>query len=320
MRVTDRRPLGRTSLDVTALGFGCAPIGGMFTSVSDDQAADALEAAWSVGIRFYDTAPLYGLGVAEERLGRMLAGKPRDEVVVATKVGRLIKPATEADASHDISAWVDNTTRVPVFDFSFEGVMRSFEDSLERLGLDRIDVVHIHDPDDYHDEAISGAYRALDRLRDQGVIGAVGAGMNQVEMLTRFAREADFDCFLVAGRYTLLERPAGAELLPLCEQRGIGVIAGGVFNSGLLADPKPGASYNYAPVDDATLARAQRLKAACDDARVSLKAAALQFPLRHQAASTVLTGARSASEVTENTALFEATVSDEIWSVLDGVP
>jgi D-threo-aldose 1-dehydrogenase len=317
---SSRRPLGRSGLAVTALGFGCAPIGGMFTSVTDDQAVATLEEAWRLGVRFFDTAPLYGLGVAEERLGRMLGDKPRDDVVVSTKVGRLIRPADEAQAAHDISAWVDNAGRVPVFDFSYDGVMRSFEESLERLGLDRVDVLHIHDPDEHHDDALAGAYVALRRLRDEGVIRAVGAGMNQVEMLARFAQEADFDCFLVAGRYTLLDQTAARELLPLCMQRDVVVIAGGVFNSGLLADPKPGATYDYTPAPADLIERAQRLGERCAVHGVSLKAAALQFPFSHPAVATVLTGARTPDEIRENADLFSVTIPPGLWDELRAVP
>lgn len=292
----------------------------MFTSVTDDQAVATLEEAWRLGVRFFDTAPLYGLGVAEERLGRMLGDKPRDDVVVSTKVGRLIRPADEAQAAHDISAWVDNAGRVPVFDFSYDGVMRSFEESLERLGLDRVDVLHIHDPDEHHDDALAGAYVALRRLRDEGVIRAVGAGMNQVEMLARFAQEADFDCFLVAGRYTLLDQTAARELLPLCMQRDVVVIAGGVFNSGLLADPKPGATYDYTPAPADLIERAQRLGERCAVHGVSLKAAALQFPFSHPAVATVLTGARTPDEIRENADLFSVTIPPGLWDELRAVP
>ena len=227
---------------MTRLGLGTAPLGGLFEAVADDEAHRVVETAWQAGMRFFDTAPLYGHGLAEQRLGAVLGSKPRDEFVLATKVGRLLRAGAPPDPSqsyHGVPA-VN-----PVFDFSYDGVMRSVEESLARLGMDRIDILHIHDPDDHYEEAISGAYRALDRLRAGGSIAAVGAGMNQAEMLTRFAREADFDCFLLAGRYTLLDRIALKELLPVCVERGIAIIAGGVFNSGILADPKPGTTYNY---------------------------------------------------------------------------
>jgi D-threo-aldose 1-dehydrogenase len=312
-----KRPLGRTGLDVTALSFGCAPIGGLFDAVTDEQAQETLDEAWRLGLRYYDTAPLYGLGAAEERVGRFLATKRGESFVVSTKVGRLIR--SNATPSHDISAWIDAKDRVPVFDFSYDGVMRSFDESLTRLGLDRIDIVLIHDPDDHYDEAMSGAYKALDRLRSEKAIRAVGAGMNQTEMLTRFANDGDFDCFLVAGRFTLLEQPALDELLPLCASKNIAVIAGGVFNSGVLADPSPEARYNYAPVPTKVLQRALRIEIVCKDHGVSIKAAALQFPFSHPSVATVLTGARTPLEIAENAALFADPVPPALWDDLRSV-
>src|SRR5439155_1676860 len=234
MNTIDRFPLGKTSLQVTRLGLGSAPLGGLFEAVTDDEAHRVVEAAWRAGIRFFDTAPLYGHGLAEHRLGMVLKTKPRHEFVLATKVGRLLRRDAPPEPGQ---AYKGVPPLNPVFDFSYDGVMRSVEESLTRLGLDRVDVLHIHDPDDHFDEALTGAYRALDRLRTEGSIRAVGAGMNQSEMLVRFAREANFDCFLLAGRYTVLDRSGAAELLPLCAERRIAIIAGGVFNSGILADP-----------------------------------------------------------------------------------
>jgi D-threo-aldose 1-dehydrogenase len=204
----------------------------------------------------------------------------------------------------------------PVFDFSYDGVMRSLEESLERLGLDRVDVLHIHDPDDHYDEALAGAYRALDRLRSEGTIGAVGAGMNQSAMLARFAREADFDCFLLAGRYTLLDQSGLADLLPLCEERGISIIVGGVYNSGLLADPRPGAPFDYEPAAAELVDRAVRLRDVCARHGVPLKAAAIQFPFGHAAVASVLTGARSPAELEENVAMFLHEIPPDMWDEL----
>ena len=295
---------------MTQLGLGSAPLGGLFEAVTDDEAHRVVEAAWHAGIRFFDTAPLYGHGLAEQRLGAVLRTKPRDEFVLATKVGRLLRK----DAPPEPGQAFKGTPPVnPVFDFSYDGVMRSVEESLARFGLDRIDVLHIHDPDDHYDEALSGAYRALDHLRSEGTIKAVGAGMNQSEMLVRFAREANFDCFLLAGRYSLLDRSGATELLPLCVERHIGVIAGGVFNSGILADPRPGATYNYQPAPPALLQRAMELKAVCDRHGVDMKAAALQFPLRHPAVAAVLTGPRSVAEIDENIRMFETPIPDDLW-------
>ena len=308
------RNLGPTAVRVTALSLGTAPIGGLFEPVGDGDAIATIERAWDLGIRFFDTAPLYGVGLAERRLGAALAGKRRDEYSIATKVGRLIRPGTDGEQA---GIWPEAPTGVgPVFDFSRDGVLRSLDESLERLGLDRVDVVHIHDPDDHYEEALHGAFPALARLRDEGVIGAVGAGMNQSGMLTRFAEEAGFDCFLVAGRYTLLDRSAATDLLPACAERGIGVIAGGVFNSGVLADPDRGA-YDYAPPADHIVSRARAMAEACARRAVPLKAAALQFPLTHPAIATVLTGARSPVEIGENVQLFETPLPGGLFDDLN---
>ena len=299
---------------MTQLGLGSAPLGGLFEAVSDDEAHRVVEAAWQAGIRFFDTAPLYGHGLAEQRFGAVLRTKPRDEFVIATKVGRLLRKDAPPEPGQ---AYKGAPPVNPVFDFSYDGVMRSAEESLVRLGLDRIDVLHIHDPDDHYEEALSGAYRALDRMRSEGMIKAVGAGMNQAEMLARFAREADFDCFLLAGRYTLLDRIGLKELLPLCVEKGIAIIAGGVFNSGILADPRPGATYNYTVAPPQLVERAAQLNAICKRRGVDLKAAAIQFPLRHPAVACVLTGCRSVAEVEENVRMFQTPVPDTLWDELD---
>jgi D-threo-aldose 1-dehydrogenase len=234
--------------------------------------------------------------------------------VLATKVGRLLRRDAPPEPGQ---AYKGAPPLNPTFDFSYDGVMRSVEESLARLGLDRIDVLHIHDPDNHFDEALAGAYRALDRMRNEGTIGAVGAGMNQSEMLVRFAREADFDCFLLAGRYTLLDRSGASELLPLCADRNIAIIAGGVFNSGILANPGAGATFDYRAAPAALVERAARMKSISDRHGVDLKAAAIQFPLRHPAVATVLTGCRSVKEVEENVRMFETPIPDELWTELD---
>ena len=304
--------LGRTGLEVTRLGLGTAPLGGLFQPLADDEAHRVVDAAWSAGIRFFDTAPQYGNGLAEQRLGAVLSTKPRHQFVLATKVGRLLR----AGAPPQSDTFPGAPPLNPVFDFSYDGVMRSVEESVTRLGIDRIDILHIHDPDEHFAEALSGAYPALDRLRNEGTIKAVGAGMNQAEMLASFAREANFDCFLLAGRYTLLDQVGLKELLPLCVERGIAIIAGGVFNSGILADPRPGIHYNYTAAPDELVQRAAEIKAVCERQGISQKAVAIQFPLGHPAVQTVLTGCRSVDEVNENVEAFQTPIPAAAWQDL----
>jgi D-threo-aldose 1-dehydrogenase len=321
MEPTEATPLGGTGLTVTRVGLGTAPLGGLFERVTDEQAHGTIERAWELGLRFFDTAPLYGHGLSERRLGSVLGARPRDDYALATKVGRLLRagaPPDESQLSGGLDRWKDVPDVNPVFDFTYEGVLRSVEESLERLGLQRVDALHIHDPDDHPDEALDGAYRALDRLRSEGTIGAVGAGLNQVPLLVRFAREADFDCFLLAGRYTLLDQSALAELLPLCLERGIALIVGGVFNSGILADPRPGATYDYSVAPPELVERAGRIGAVCEHHGVPLKAAALQFPLAHPAVTSLLIGPRSVAELEENVSLLRLELPAELWRDLRG--
>jgi D-threo-aldose 1-dehydrogenase len=311
--------LGGSDVVVTRLGLGTAPLGNLFQPVPDRQAAATVARALELGVLFYDTAPLYGYGLAERRLGAALAGVPRDSYALATKVGRLLVHGADPDPSqfHDGRPFYRQTPDVaPVLDFSAAGARRSLEESLSRLGLERVDVLHIHDPDDHPDQALGGAYRALDELRAAGVVGAIGAGMNQAPMLARFAREARFDCFLLAGRYTLLDQSALDELLPLCAEKGISIVAGGVYNSGLLADPRPGATYDYVPAPAALVERARAIGAMCARHGVPLKAAAIQFPLGHPAVAVVLAGCRSAAELEENVAMFELPVPEALWTDL----
>lgn len=301
---------------LSPLGLGTAPLGGLYSPVTDDEAQRVIEAAWNHGVRFFDTAPMYGNGSAERRLGAVLRNKPRDAYVLATKVGRLLRLP---GAPQGEDAYYKGTPpERPVFDFSYDGVMRSFEESLVRLGLDRIDILHIHDPDNHELAAIAGAYKALARLRSEGVIRAVGAGMNQWEMLSRFAEAETFDCFLLAGRYTLLDQSALATLLPICQRRDVRIIAGGVYNSGLLADPKPGAKFNYDDAPSELIERAQRLAAVCRSHGVPLKAAAIQFPGFHPTVASVLTGARSVGELDENMAMTKVVIPPGLWDDLKG--
>lgn len=322
----ERRRLGATTLEVTRLGLGGAPLGGLYAAVDDDQAVATVRRAWEIGVRYFDTAPLYGYGTAERRMGRVLRERPRDEFVLSTKVGRLILPDADLSAGADIDrqeyegredAFYADTGQVkPIFDYSRDGVTRSIEESLERLGLDRIDVALIHDPDDHWEAAIGHAYPALARLREDGVVGAIGAGMNQSAMLARFAREGDFDVFMLAGRYTLLDQGALTELLPLCVERGIAVVLGGVMNSGILANPTPGARFNYVPAGAEQIERAQRLAAICARHGVPLKAAAVQFPLAHPAIASIVAGVRRIDHLDEYPALFSAPIPPELWGEL----
>ncbi|MFE0526273.1 aldo/keto reductase [Micromonospora parva] len=312
MKATERVTVGRTDVAVTRLGLGLAPIGGMFAAVGDDVAHATVAAAWDLGLRYFDTAPLYGCGLSERRAGAVLAGKPRDAFTVSTKVGRLLVP----DGGDRQEFWAEPTDLAPRFDFSAAGVCRSHAESLARMGLDRIDIAHIHDPDDHLAEAVAGAYPALARLRAAGEIGAVGAGMNQAPALVELAHAGDFDCFMLAGRYTLLDQSGLDELLPLCQERGISVLAAGVYNSGLLADPRPGAPYDYAPADQALLDRATAIRSVCERHGVPLRAAAIQFPFGHPAVASVVVGARTPEQVADNVAMVEWEVPEALWTDL----
>ena len=308
-------PLGRGGLRVSALALGTAPLGNLFAPVPEEDATATVRAALEAGLTYVDTAPHYGLGLAERRLGRLLAGLPRDRFVVSTKVGRLVRPLAPGETA-DPEGFADSPPAKRVWDFSGDGVRRSLEESLERLGLDRVDIVLVHDPDDHEREAYEQAFPALIELRDQGVVAAIGAGMNQAEMLTRFVRDLDIDVVLVAGRYSLLDQRALAELLPACAARGTGVVVGGVFNSGLLADPRPGATFDYAPAPPELVDRAARLAEVCARHGTPLRAAALAFPFGHPAVTSVLVGARSAAEVTDAVACFERPVPEALWAEL----
>ncbi len=317
MDPTQRGPFGRTRLQVPRLGFGTVPIAGLYQAVDDATAQATLERAWELGVRLYDTAPLYGMGLGEQRLGRFLRTQRRADYVLSTKVGRLLQSAPSAAPDSGATNFKGTPPLHPVFDFSYDGALRSFEASLERLGIDRVDILYIHDPDTAYEQAVDGAYRALERLRGEGVIGAIGVGMNQAEMLARFARDTDVDCFLVAGRYTLLDQIALNELLPLCIQKNIAVVIGGVYNSGILADPDaPGARFNYEPSNQEWLVKARRIKAVCERHGVPLKAAAIQFPFGHPAIAVVLTGVRSPDEMEENEGMFRRVIPAALWSDL----
>jgi len=307
--------LGRSGVEVSELSFGAAGIGNLFTAVSDEQAYEAVDAAWAGGIRYFDTAPHYGIGLSERRLGAALRERPRAEYTVSTKVGRLLEP-TGAGGDDLADGFAVPATHRRVWDFSADGVRRGLDASLERLGLDHVDVVYLHDPDDHAEQAFREGYPALEKLRSEGVIGAIGAGMNQTGMLTRFVRDTDVDVVLCAGRYTLLDHRALTDLLPAAQERGTSVVIGGAFNSGLLADPRPGATYNYTTASGELLERALRLKAIAERHGSALRAAALAFPAAHPAVASVLVGARSPHEVRDCAEQFATPVPLGFWEEL----
>jgi D-threo-aldose 1-dehydrogenase len=301
------------------LGFGGANLGNLHAPMTDDEAAALLEAAWDAGIRYFDTAPHYGLGLSERRLGRFLAGKPRDEYVVSTKAGRLLRPSPATAGERDGDLFDVPADVARVWDFTADGVRRSLEESLQRLGLDRVDVLYLHDPEGAGLEgALATGVPAVVALREEGLVDAVGVGSTSTEALVAAARAGGLDLLMVAGRFTLLEQPAAVELLPECRERGIGVVVAGVFNSGLLASPRPGggARYEYLEAPPDVLARAQRLADVCDGFGVELPAAALQFPRREPVVRSVVLGAASAAELRETVDRAHAPVPEALWDAL----
>ncbi|KAB2346626.1 aldo/keto reductase [Actinomadura rudentiformis] len=310
MRVGERRLLGRSGVPVTALSFGSAAIGGLYAPVPAGD--DAVRRALSLGMRYLDTAPHYGAGTAERLLGEVLKAMPRDSYTISTKVGRLLRPRRPGEEPDD-QGFAGEPPVKREWDFSRDGVRRSLEGSLERLGLDRVDVLLLHDPDEHEEQVYAEAYPALAELRDEGIVGAIGAGMNQAEMLTRFVRRLDLDVVLCAGRYTLLDQSALRELLPACAERGTSVVIGGVYNSGLLAG---GTTYDYTAAPAELLERVARLRLVCDGHGVPLRAAALRFPLGHPAVASVLTGCRTPAEAEDNAAMFEMDIPASLWTDL----
>jgi D-threo-aldose 1-dehydrogenase len=304
-------------LGLTELGFGGAQLGNLYNAVSDEVAGEAVRAAWDAGVRYFDTAPHYGLGLSERRLGRSLLTYPRDEFVVSTKVGRWLEPA-DTGGQADPEGFAVPATHRRVWDFSRDGVLRSIEASLERLGLDRIDVVLIHDPDDHARDALQEAAPALSQLRSEGVIRGYGAGMNQAPMLARFARETDVDVVMLAGRFTLLDQTAGEDLLPVALERGVGVINAGIFNSGLLSRPRPrpDARYDYGPVPGDVLERATRIARVCEQFGVDLPTAAVAFARRHPAVASVVVGLQTPAHVRDLVARWERPVPEGLWVAL----
>jgi D-threo-aldose 1-dehydrogenase len=314
-------------LTFTELGFGAAPVANLYRAISDEAAQAVLSAAWDAGVRYFDTAPLYGLGLSETRLNRFLRGRPRGDYVISTKIGRLLR-ATTQDRRDGHAKWFDVPVRNEIFDYGYDGVMRSLAFSLERLGLDRVDILYAHDLDVFTHgsqavldaklaEFMGGGYRALTELRDQGVIRAFGAGVNEWQSCQWLTERGDFDIFLLAGRYTLLEQEALATFLPLAQSRGIGIVIGGPYNSGVLATgARPGAFYNYNPAPDWVLARVARIEAVCRAHDVRMVDAAFQFALRHPAVLSVIPGGQGVAEMAANAKAANATIPPALWDAL----
>jgi D-threo-aldose 1-dehydrogenase len=312
-----RRTLEHRQTAITELSLGCAQLGNLYREVSDRDAYATVDSAWDLGVRYFDTAPHYGLGLSERRLGAALRSRPRDAYVLSTKVGRLLEPLTNVEGLDDEGYAVPATHR-RVFDFSRDGIRRSLSESLERLGLERVDVVYLHDPDNHVREVLDTGFQALAELRDEGAILAIGAGMNDASVLAMLVAETDMDLVMLAGRYTLLEQDALDELLPLCTGRGVGVIAAGVFNSGLLAraEPPSQAKYNYEQAPPDLIERARAIAAVCARHGTTLPAAAIAFPLAHPAVVSVCVGARSAAQIERNAGLYNQPIPNELWSDL----
>lgn len=318
------RKFGRVDLKVTAFAFGTAPLGNIFAEI-DEATSDAMfRRAWDAGVRFYDTAPMYGHGLSELRTGQALRWKNRDDYVLSSKVGRVLRPARRDTIN--FAPWVNAAPFQMDFDYSYDGTMRSVEDSLQRMALERLDIVFIHDIDvftrgkdqpEVFAQAMDGCYRALDSLRRQGVVKAIGVGVNEWEVCHAALQQRDFDCFLLAGRYTLLEQEALNQFLPLCEARGAAVLVGGGFNSGILATgAKPGAKYNYAPAPAQILEKVAQIQAACAEYDVPLPAAALQFVVAHPAVASFCAGTRTVAQLDQNLAWFGHPIPADFWTTL----
>jgi D-threo-aldose 1-dehydrogenase len=322
---TELRPIGTTHLTVSRLGFGTTALGNIMRTTPAATATAAIEAAWTAGLRYFDSAPQYGQGLAEERLGAALDGRPRAGYTLSTKVGKLLTPT--ADGRVPEGLFIGGNPFEITFDYSYDATMRSLEASLQRLKLDRVDILLIHDVNRrYHgdrvherlDEALKGAVPALKKLRSEGVIKAFGPAFNDIDILMRFVTEADVDCLMLPRGYSLLCHGAAPELLPECVRRKVSVLIASPFESGILATGAvPGATYLYAPADDDIMARVRRLEAVCARHEVRLAAAALQFPARHPAIASVVTGMRSADEVADNMRLMRTPIPAELWTALE---
>jgi len=329
MEPSDLERIGKKGLQVTRMGVGGTGFGNLYRATSDEDARSTIAAAYDTGIRYFDTAPLYGLGLSERRLGEGLSAYDRDSVVISSKVGRLLEPRSPDEPLEGIYADVPDLK--PVYDFTAGGVRQSIQASLERLQTNRLDIVLVHDPDEsvsndpdadpysrsHFDDVMSNIYPVLDQMRRDGVVGAIGIGMNQWQMLCDFATAGDWDCFLLAGRYTLLKQDSLDELLPLCVEEDVRIILGGPYNSGILATgAAPGAKFNYAEASEEMLASVRQIETVCARHNVPLQAAALQFPLGHPAVATVIPGARSPEELTSNVGFLRTVIPPAFWEEL----
>ena len=327
MDVTEKRRIGATSLEVPRLGFGCAPLGELFVRVSDADAAATLQAAWDAGIRYFDTAPYYGMGMSEHRVGAFLRGQPRDQFVLSTKVGRMLRPQRRgAELRPDM--WEGGLPFEDVFDYSYDGIMRAHEDSIQRLGIPWVDCLVIHDLDHmfhqtdqnvqaYMTQLVTGGWRALDELKRSGLVRAIGAGVNELGTIPRFLDAVPLDFFLLSMRYTLMEQDTLDDELPRCEAAGVGISIGAAFNSGILATgPVEGAKYNYENPAPEVIKKVGRIQAVCDRHGVPLPAAALQFPLGHSAVASVIAGAFMADQIAASAEWFQHPIPAALWAEL----
>ncbi|KJL22990.1 Pyridoxal 4-dehydrogenase [Microbacterium oxydans] len=313
--ITDSVAVGHHGLTLPRVGLGTASLGNFLGSISDQQASDTVADAFDAGVRYFDTAPLYGHGLAERRLSAGL-GAHRAEAVISTKVGRLLRAGAPRDESQYVDGepfYTDVPDIGPLWDFSYEGVRTSLEESLERLDVEHVDILNLHDPDEHFDAASTSAYHALRDLRAEGAVKGIGAGMNQTRVLTRLVETCDLDVVLLAGRYTLLDQSSMADVLPACRRRGTSVIAGGVFNSGVLLDPSEGARFDYVPADSHVLQKARAIRDVCDRYDIPLGAAAIQFPLAHPQVGSLLIGARSAEEFRMDVDLLTTPIPGAFW-------
>ncbi|WP_343732905.1 aldo/keto reductase [Duganella sp.] len=321
MQASDLRKLPRRDIRLSSMGLGCAQLGGLYQSISDAEAAAIVDAAWDLGIRYFDTAPYYGYTLSERRLGAALRTRPRDSYVLSTKVGRLMRP--DAGVQPGESGWAAPLPFRPHYDYSYDGVMRSHEDSLQRLGTDRVDILYVHDIGrathgelhaHYWEQLThGGGLRALEQLRADGSVGAIGLGVNEWQAVAAAMDVCDLDCALLAGRYTLLEQEALEPLLARCVQRGVGIVIGGPFNSGILAGTR---KFNYEDAPAQIVARVEALTAACAQTGAPLPAAALQFPMAHPAVVSCIPGAHSVAQLRQNAAWFAQPLPDALWQTL----